>query len=308
MKTTKTVKIKHILFFFLLAAFTSCNVYKGQKIERKQRGLKLISGAKLYKEVTANYLDYKSLNLKKITISYQEGNKTQHFRGSVRILKDSIIWLSFSKLGMEGARVKLTPSKVLLLDRLHREYLETYYQYLNKKFNIELNFFLIQSLLTNELPEYRIKTDSPFYQNFRRKRTRSHYVFYSKKRKLKKYWKEQQNKTGNFGSTLEILKISADLMRLETISILDKQLFLDQSEQTVHLELNYENYKKYDNQFLFPSQISTKVKRDLKKSGETKSRKTDNISLIISIEKMEVNPKNLSYPFRISHKYKRINE
>ncbi len=71
--------------------------------------------AKIYKQTVDNYLKFSTLNLKKITINYEEGDKKHSFRGSLRILKDSIIWLSISKMGIEGMRVKLTPDSVAFI-------------------------------------------------------------------------------------------------------------------------------------------------------------------------------------------------
>ncbi|PID89253.1 MAG: hypothetical protein CSB01_02970 [Bacteroidia bacterium] len=200
------MKIRHLLIASLIFLITSCAVSQGEMITRKQKRVKRMSDAKLYKKIVENYLDFNNINFKKVSITYEENGKKQEFRGSARILKDSIIWLSLSKLGIEGVRIKLTPDSVALIDRLHRKYLFTDYLYLNEKLNLELNFDIIQSFLTNQLFNYRtLFEDTAFHRNFKGKRTKTHYVFYSKRRKSRKYWKQQSNLTGNTGNTLEIL-------------------------------------------------------------------------------------------------------
>ncbi len=303
------MKIKTFIVAFLVLIFSSCVTYRGERVERKHKRLKTMSDAKIYKKVVSNYLQYNNINLKKITISYEEGNKKHSFRGSVRILKDSIIWLSISKMGIEGMRIKLTPDSVAFVDRLHREYMVTDYNYLNQRFNLELDYFLIQSILTNQLPEYRISGNVPFFRHFKGKKTKTHYVFHTKSRRDKQYWKRKTQETGNYGSTWEILRITPDLMRLESIDIFETQ-FSQKGErsQSVNFNLKYEAYKKYNEEHLFPEKMIVTVKREQKKNYLNGKPKTEKIMLTIVVDKLEINDENLSFPFHISSKYKQINE
>lgn len=302
------MKIGHIIWVLCIVILTSCAASQGEKVVRKRKKLKGMSNAKLYKETVANYLDYNTISFKKINISYEQAGKKQNFRGSVRILKDSIIWLSISKLGIEGMRVKLTPDSVAFIDRLHRQYMITDYSYLNERFNLKLDYYLVQSILTNELPEYRIAGDLPFFRNFKGKKTATHYLFYSKKRKAKRYWKTQQKLTGNEGSTLEILRISPDLMRLESIDIYDTQFFKERGQQTVNFNLKYENYKTYNEKHLFPERIITTVQRKLTKEQPTPKSFSEKMMLTITVNRLEIDEENLSFPFKISKKYTQIYE
>lgn len=299
------MKLKNIIWILYAVFLTSCAVSQGARVERKHKKIKRMSNARLYNEVTTNYLDYKTINFKKINISYEQKDKKQEFRGSVRILKDSIIWLSISKMGIEGVRVKLTPDSVFFIDRLHREYMMTDYSYLNKRFNLELDYYLVQSILTNQLPEYRVPEKFSFLRNFKSKKTNMHYLFYSKKRKDKKYWKEQRNITGNEGSTLEVLRITPDLMRLESIDIYDTQFLKPKGQQTVNFNLKYNNYKIFEEKHLFPEEIVATVQRKLLKESASLFEK---MILTISINKLEIDTQNLGFPFKISRKYNRIYE
>lgn len=298
------MKVTNLLLALCVIFLAACATPQGKKVERKRKKLRGMSDAKLYKKTVANYLDYNTLNFKKINISYEQAGKKQDFRGSVRILKDSIIWLSISKMGIEGVRVKLTPDSVAFIDRLHREYMITDYSYLNRRFNIELDYYLVQSILTNQLPEYRVVGDLPFFRNFKGKKTSTHYIFYSKKRRDRQYWKAQRNMTGNEGSTLEILRISPDLMRLESVNIYDTQFFKENGQQIVNFNLQYNNYRTFNERHIFPEEIVTTVMRKLEKNTKSLFEK---IVLTITVQKLEIN-EDLSFPFAISRKYKRINE
>src|SRR5688572_8544952 len=55
---------------------------------------------------------------------------------TIRIKKDSVIWVSVvPALGIEVARVRITPDTIQILDRLHKEYLAGNFSLLHKRFN-----------------------------------------------------------------------------------------------------------------------------------------------------------------------------
>jgi hypothetical protein len=73
---------------------------------------------------------------------------------TIRIKKDSVIWVSVvPALGIEVARVRITPDTIQILDRLHKEYLAGNFSLLQKRFNIAADFKMLQAiLLGNYLP------------------------------------------------------------------------------------------------------------------------------------------------------------
>lgn len=296
------LKIKYIFYLFIVIfALNSCKVSQGERVVRTQDRLRSISDQKLYDTIVSNYLNYNTLNIKRLNIAFTQNDKSHNFRGSVRIKKDSIIWLSISKMGIEGMRVKLTPDSIALIDRLQRKYIETDYSFLNEKFKVKLDYYIIQALLTNQLPEYGVRENRKFIRNFKGKRDKKHYVFFSK-RGGRSYWKGKERK---MEAPAEIIRISPDIMRLESIDIYDSHFYKDK-KQFVHLNLKYQNYKRIDNH-IFPETMLSSIVID-EWDWEGKSTGTPNkISLKIDVNRMSVNEK-LNFPFSISSKYKRIDE
>ena len=71
---------------------------------------------------------------------------------TIRVRKDSVIWLSVSKLGIEAVRGLITRDSVRIMDKLHRIYSAYDFPTLSKQFNFDMNFDLLQALIVGNLP------------------------------------------------------------------------------------------------------------------------------------------------------------
>jgi hypothetical protein len=67
---------------------------------------------------------------------------------NIRIRKDSLIWFSLTPaLGIEAARGIITQDSMVLVDRINKTYSIYGFEALSKKFNFNLNYHLIESLI-----------------------------------------------------------------------------------------------------------------------------------------------------------------
>jgi hypothetical protein len=71
---------------------------------------------------------------------------------SIRVQTDSLIWLSVSKLGIEGVRVLISRDSVRILDKINRQYAVADYRTISQQFQFQLSFELLQALLVGNLP------------------------------------------------------------------------------------------------------------------------------------------------------------
>ena len=71
---------------------------------------------------------------------------------TIRVRKDSLIWLSVSKLGIEAVRGLITRDSITILDKIHREYSVYDFPTLSRQFNFDMNFELLQALIVGNLP------------------------------------------------------------------------------------------------------------------------------------------------------------
>lgn len=295
--------------FFLL--LSSCSTLKKEKVQRGDYKIKNINDLQLHKQIEAKYLDFETLYMKKVAVEYSQDNKEQSFRCNLRIKKDSIIWLSASKMGIEGFRIKLTQDSIFIIDRLHKQYFKGNYQYLNNKFNTDFDFFIIQSILTNQIPEYGKKKDKPFHKNFQGIQNKNgKYIFFSNG--ARGYWKGKQRKNKRNSRTIEIIEIAPDIMRIDQINICEFLKPLSPNKKSDcrynRLSLKNKDFSIFNEKHLFPSKIeitggcSNIFRKDFSLEDSIK------FHINIDIKSLLVDKKNLSFPFSISSKYKQIDD
>lgn len=97
-------------------------------------------------------IDFKYLTAKsKFSIKSNDEN-TDNASMNIRVRKDSLIWFSVQKLGIEAARGIATRDSIIILDKIHSEYSVYDFPTLSQQFNFELNFDLLQALIVGNLP------------------------------------------------------------------------------------------------------------------------------------------------------------
>jgi hypothetical protein len=97
--------------------------------------------------VTVSNFDFNYLSSKgQITLNDSNDNLSSGV--SIRMRKDSVIWVSVQPgLGIEAARMMLTQDSVYMINRLHKEYVATDYSFLRNKFQVDVDFEVLQAIL-----------------------------------------------------------------------------------------------------------------------------------------------------------------
>jgi len=115
-----------------------------------------LGGAEPFKKRSAKYLVGK-LNSQKIDyewfsaktkVNIETEDQKVALVSDIRIRKDSVIWMTFKKIGIEGARVQVTPESFQIINHLERNYREEPFSALADQFNIDLAFEELQNLIT----------------------------------------------------------------------------------------------------------------------------------------------------------------
>lgn len=77
--------------------------------------------------------------------------KSDMFSGSVnakfRMIRDSVVWISASKLGFEVGRILITQDSVFLMERLQKTYIKSSFDELSELAGLSLDFNFVQDFL-----------------------------------------------------------------------------------------------------------------------------------------------------------------
>ncbi len=140
------------LFFaslFFLFALTSCKNQKKITFNNKKCILDFKNSKTLTANLKTNEFHFNRLNAK-LNVEASVDSTENSFSVSLRIKRDSIIWMSISKLGIEGVRLLITKDSVKFITHVpgqNSKYFKGDYAYISKLLNSELDFEMLQSLL-----------------------------------------------------------------------------------------------------------------------------------------------------------------
>ena len=251
---------------------------------------KPLSDNKLYHGLIDSSLNYKSFYVKRFSASYTVDGIKKSFKGSIKIQKDSIIWISISAPvgGIEVARLFITPDSVKMINRHPKKfYFVDDFGYFERKLNIDLNFQALQSILTNSVfKAANDDKDKAFIRSFNGKIVDNKYVFVSEKtRKIdRKLRKDKLKKLHKFN--YQRFDIDPALMRITDILVRD-------FNEARNVSIRYRDFKKFETN-KFPQRLSFEV-QDPKHL----------LSCSIKFNKITFD-EELNFSFKISDKYERI--
>ena len=214
-------------------------------------------------EIDFHYLTAKSkISFKSHTQDIDNANV------NIRVRKDSLIWLSISKLGIEAARGLITPDSITIIDKIHHEYSVYDFPTLSKQFNFDMNFELLQALIVGNLP-------LPKQPAQKIKNERDYLLLRQSEGKVlvENYIGEQDRKL--------------------------KKLMVTEQPTKNTLQLDYDDFTSLNN-FLFP--YTSLMTLDYKSQSDGQFYQT---LLRIKHNKVELVDKNPGFPFTIPASYKR---
>lgn len=102
------------------------------------------------KKVLANAQTEKAVTAK-LKARVQFGAKDVSLGGSLKMMRDDVIQLSLTFLGIEVGRMEFTKDNVLIIDRVNRQYARVPYSKVDFLQSASLDFHALQSLFWNEI-------------------------------------------------------------------------------------------------------------------------------------------------------------
>lgn len=95
----------------------------------------------------------------KAKMVFKDDKKEREVKANIRIRKDSVIWLNFSVIGVQGGRALINQDSVTILSTVDKEYYVFEYKELSQRFNIDINYKTIQAAFMGNLILPRKKSD-----------------------------------------------------------------------------------------------------------------------------------------------------
>lgn len=264
----------------LLLLTHSCRNRKGLPIKPKEEIKAVVDNRpalQLVKKQHEHELRYNWLSLK-AAVETEANGENQNFDASIRIKKDSAIWISISPaLGIEVMRVLITPDTVKYMNRLNNTYFVDAVCKINDLIQADFDFYMIQDLLVGNSFEYydddRLKTSI----------VDNNYLISSvRKGKLKR-----------LANTTNTERDAVQSMWLEPLNFKLVKIRLDEFTSQRELTTEYSNFKIVeDSTQLMPHSINMNVK----------AQKT--IVVRVNYSKVKLNQIQ-EFPFKIPAKYTR---
>lgn len=133
---------------FSVLFLSSC---KSGKMVSKPADAKIVEELNYLGNVTSHTPSVTSFS-SKMRLTVNSNGKDISVNGTLRIKKNEVIQLSIVPfLGIEAGRVEFTPTKVLIIDRINKQYVEESIPELTAKANTDMDFYTLQALFTNAL-------------------------------------------------------------------------------------------------------------------------------------------------------------
>jgi hypothetical protein len=272
--------VKNFLLLFLVSLFlssiffSSCNTQKKiYKAPLKEEGAEYLFGK--LKDHEFKFTGFSA----KFSAEYENKGEIKSFDGQIRILHDSLIWVSITPvLGIEVIRILISQDSVKFINRMNNTYFIGDYHYVNTFLNSNIDFDLLQSFLTGN--------DLSFYENgkFKASLDNGQYKLLTAERlKLKKFVRNNQEYQGILIQNIWIDPVTFKISRADVKEI---------RKQNIKLEANYFEYEKLEDQ-LFPTVMNFDIAADNK------------IHVNIQYSRMNLNPP-LTFPFKVPQSYKQI--
>jgi hypothetical protein len=275
----RTMKSGHliiaiIILGFLLGGLPSCKSKRAIiKAPIKEKGPEYLFSKMNEKEFRFNAIEAK------FNIEYSQGRKNYDFKGQLRLVKDSLIWLNFNQdLGIEIARVMITQDSVKFIDRFRKQYLITDYGFINDFLNTNIDFGILQSII--------LGNDFEYYEDAKFKASidgGQYKLSTSERRKLKKYVRNTDDETRIF---LQQTWLNPDNFKITQIKL--KEL----TKSSKKLTAEYSDFEPIDIQ-LFPHTIKYLVEAE------------DAIDVVVKYNRVTLKD-NMQFPFNIPSKYSSV--
>ena len=229
----------------------------------------------LFAQMKKSEFHYTTMSLK-FSADIESNNENSSFSGNIYLIKDSLMWISIQKFGLEAVRVLISNDSVKLINRLSKNYFLSNFDKVNDIFKTDFDFDILQSILTGN--DFTYYEGDVFKANIDNKLYRLSTLG---RRKIKKYVRSEKEY-----AMVMVEDLWLDPTTFKIVKIALKEI---KTQDKRKLECNYSDFLSLNNK-LFPQKIEFEISDEKKLKGRISFGR-------ISPDKEE------SFPFNIPSNY-----
>lgn len=87
----------------------------------------------------------------KARINFRDDKKERDVKSTIRIRKDSVIWMNFSVVGVQGGKALINKDSIVIVSTVDKEYYVFTYEELSKRFKFAIDYDVIQAAFLGNL-------------------------------------------------------------------------------------------------------------------------------------------------------------
>jgi hypothetical protein len=103
----------------------------------------------------------------KARVNFRDDKKEREVKATIRVRKDSVIWMTFSVVGVQGGKALINKDSIVIVSTVDKEYYVFNYAELSQRFKFTIDYDVIQAaflgnLVVPRLPQDNIVQESSF--------------------------------------------------------------------------------------------------------------------------------------------------
>ena len=274
----------------LIFAFFLQGCKQAEKIVLPKR-IKHYSVGKVIKLVNERSLKYETLSVRKVAMSLSNDGKVTSVRGSYKIRRDSIIQIYAQKLAIPIGKLEVNADSFKVVYFIDQQVFIGKNTYLSKILGIDVDFGVLQALLSNKLFSFRQDPKDKDFREFVCEVEDNMYKISSiRDRKLKRFNKNEEA-LERYRNRLDISHLIKQDIYIDPDSFVVKKMIFNDLDTNKGVKLEFSKYEKVAEQW-FPGLIEIAL------TGQKK------IELSIEMSKVSLNDEK-NFGFSVSPKYKK---
>ena len=268
--------------------FQSCK--QAEKIVLPKR-IKHYSVGKVIKLVNEKSLKYETLSVRKVAMSLSNEGKVTSVRGSYKIRRDSIIQIYAQKLAIPVGKIEVNIDSFKVVYFIDQKLFVGKNNYLSKLLGIDVDFSVLQALLSNKLFSFRQDLKDKDFREFVCEIEDNMYKISSiRDRKLRRFNKNEEA-LERYRNRLDIDHLIKQDIYIDPDSFVVKKMVFNDLDNNKGIKLEFSKYEKVDEQW-FPGLIEIAL------TGQKK------VELSIEMSKVSLDDEK-NFGFSVSPKYKK---